>query len=97
MSFGRLKAALRGIINRRDLTDALAGDFVNRAISELERGVRLGAMEQLLVANQWDGTSGALAIPATYLELGDIFTEDGPLTRVEKREFFNTQQTGRRP
>lgn len=97
MSFGKLKAALRGIINRRDLTDALAGDFVNRAVDEVERVVRLAGMEQLLVADNWSDGSGAILIPSTYLELVDIFTGDGPLMRVEKREYFETPKDGPRP
>ena len=88
MSFGKLKRALKGIINRKDLTDELAGDFINRAIDEVERVARLGAMEQLVEAEDWDGTRNSLAIPTGYLETIDLFTDAGVLRMVTKDQFF---------
>ncbi|WP_375272846.1 hypothetical protein [Sphingomonas sp.] len=88
MSFGKLKRALKGIINRKDLTDELAGDFINRAIDEVERVARLGAMEQLVEAKDWDGTRNSLAIPTGYLETIDLFTDAGVLRMVTKDQFF---------
>ena len=95
MSFGKLKTALRGIINRKDCTDALAGDFVNRAIREIERVCRVGPMEQLVEASTWDGTKNNIAVPSTYIELIDIFTNEGTLRQVSKDELFRTCPEGR--
>ncbi len=94
MNFGKLKAALKGLINRKDLTDALAGDFINRAIDEIERTLRITAQEELLVADQWDGTSGTILVPNDYLELSDIFTDSCVLRAVEKPEFFRHRSDG---
>lgn len=94
-TFGIIKAGLRGIINRKDLTDALAGDFINRAIIEVERVCRIGALEQLLQTAKWDGTENSLAIPQGYLETIDLFTDEGTLLLVSKDQYFSQPATGK--
>lgn len=95
MSFGKLKSHLRGIINRKDFTDELAGDFINLGIKEVERLCRVGPMEALSELSVWDGTKHTLTIPSNYLELIDIFTDAGTLHQVDKDTFFKTCNTGR--
>ncbi|MBB3910168.1 phage adaptor protein [Sphingomonas desiccabilis] len=94
MSFGKLKTALKGIINRKDLTDELAGDFINRAVTEMERILRVGSMEALLQAT-FDGTSNTITIPSAYMELIDMFTAEGTLEQVDKDRFFRECPEGR--
>lgn len=95
MTYGKLKAAVRGIINRRDFTDQLAGDFINRAITELERVLRVGSMEQMFSSSAWDGTTRSLAIPSSFLEVIDLFTEEGgTLLQVSKDAYFAQRDTG---
>lgn len=94
MNYGKLKSALKGLINRKDLTDALAGDFVNRAIDECQRIVRLAPNEALLVADDWTNGNNSILIPDNYLELVDIFTDEGVLENVEKQRFFRTRNEG---
>lgn len=89
MSFGRLKTRLRALINRKDLTDVLAGDLILDAISELERLLRIGPMETVFLQNTiWDGTKNAFAVPASYIELINLFTEEGELTQVDLHAFL---------
>lgn len=95
MSFGKIKTALRGIINRKDLTDELAGDFITRAVREVERVVRIGPMEQLLEASGFDGERHTVPIPSNYLELIDMFTQDGTLRQVTKDQLFAHRNEGR--
>jgi hypothetical protein len=95
MSFGKLKRALQSLINRKDLTDDLAGDFINRAVDEIERQLRIGPMEALLEASSWDGTANSITIPSNYLQLIDIFTDGGTLRLVDKDAFFCSSTTGR--
>lgn len=94
MNFGKLKAALKGLINRRDLTDALAGDFINRSIDEAQRVVRIAPNEALLIADDWSDGNNAILIPGNYLELVDIFTDDGVLESVDKSRFLRTRSSG---
>ena len=94
MNFGKLKTALRGLINRTDLSDQLAGDFVVRAISDLERGLRLGPMERVLETLPFNGTTNFISIPSDYLETIDVFTDEGELVQVDKSQFLREPTTG---
>jgi hypothetical protein len=94
-NFGSLKTALRGLINRKDLTDALAGDFVNRAIDEIQRTTRLPSQEALATATDWSNGNNQIAVPGNYMELISIFTDDGELKATEKQEWFRTRNEGR--
>jgi hypothetical protein len=97
MNFGDLKQALRGIINRKDLNDQLAGSFVNRGIKDLERLVRFGAIERVSEFSAWNGTSGMLKIPTDYLELIDLYLPGRQLLQVDKAQLFALRDTGQGP
>jgi hypothetical protein len=97
MSFGRIKTRLRALINRKDFTDTLAGDFVLDAISALERDLRIGAMETLVEVNTWDGTGNALTIPANFIEAISLFTDEGTLTYVDLDTFLASTGNGTVP
>lgn len=90
MSFAKLKRRLQALINRKDVTDDLAGDFVTEAVSDLERKLRIGPMEALVNRDEWDGTDNAVLIPAGYLEMINFFTDEGELTQVDLNEFLKT-------
>lgn len=94
MNFGKLKAALKGLINRRDLTDALAGDFINRAIDEAQRVVCIAPNEALLIADDWTDGNNAILIPGNYLELVEIFTDERVLQNVDKTRYLHTGTAG---
>jgi hypothetical protein len=96
MSFGKLKRRLQALINRKDVTDELAGDFVTEAIADIERPLRIGPMEALMPLSAWDGVSNAITIPNSFLEVINIFTSDGELTQVDLSAFLNIakQSTG---
>lgn len=93
-NFGSLKTALRGLINRKDLTDALAGDFVNRAIDEIQRTTRLPSQEAMTSATDWSNGNNLILVPDNYMELISIFTDEGELTASEKTEWFRTRNVG---
>jgi hypothetical protein len=93
MNFGKLKTALAAIINRKDLTDELAGDFINRAIKDVERVVRIGGMERVLETPAYDGISNTLMIPNDYLELIDLFMADRQLIQKDKAAILRDTST----
>ncbi|MFC3214607.1 phage adaptor protein [Novosphingobium panipatense] len=95
MSFGRLKTRLRALINRKDLTDELAGDFVLDAISAIERVLRIGPMEILLVKSDWDGARNAVSLPPNLLETITVFTEKGELDFADLDSFLKYEGTGK--
>lgn len=88
MTFGALKLRLAALINRKDVTDALAGSFVTEAIADLERKLRIGPMERLLSETTWDGETNALPVPHGFLEAINFFTDDVELTQVDLAAFM---------
>jgi hypothetical protein len=82
MTFADLKAKLRGLINRSDMTEELAADFIRQSQIRLERLLRLSFMEKFVTFNV-DRDDGAFRLPADYLELIELFTDNGQLERVD--------------
>lgn len=93
MTFGSLKTALKVLINRKDLTDELAGDLVQRGIADIERELRIGPMEVVVESDPFDGTANSLLIPDGYLELIDLFTTDRQLTQEDKAGVYGNEGT----
>lgn len=74
MTFAVARSDLQTILNRRDLTDAQTNVFLKKGIRRINREVRCPAQETTLT---WtcDGTP-FITIPADYLELIALFTND---------------------
>lgn len=87
MNYGDVKTYLRSLVNRTDLTDASASQFVQQAQDRLERLLRPSFLQRF-VDFTLDGTSGDFKVPADMLELCDLFTDDGELTRVDVTEWL---------
>ncbi|MBB3692999.1 hypothetical protein [Sphingomonas sp. BK580] len=93
MSFGKCKRRLQSIINRRDLTDALAGDFITDAIADMERKLRIGCMETMLTQGEWDGERNAIIVPTGFLEGINLFTDTTELVQVDIAQFLAMRET----
>lgn len=93
MSFGRLKTRLRALINRKDLTDELAGDFILDAMGALERALRIGPMETTMVKQDWDGTHNAMRVPVNFIESITLFTDEGEKDFVDLNAFLKADKT----
>jgi hypothetical protein len=97
MSYGRIKRRLKALINRKDLTDELAGDFVLDAIAVLERDIRIGPMEIVIDKSDWDGTLNAFPVPPSFLGMINIFTDDGGLEQVDLDTLLSAPKNGQCP
>jgi hypothetical protein len=82
MNYGEVKTYVRSLINRTDLTDALAVQFIQQAQDRLERLARPSFLQRF-VSFTLDGTGGDFRVPADLLELMDIYTDHGELSRVD--------------
>lgn len=82
MNYGELKTYVRSLINRTDLTEDLAVQFIQQAQDRLERLAR-PAFLQKFVEFTLDGTGGDFRVPEDMLELIDIYTDNGELERVD--------------
>jgi hypothetical protein len=97
MNFGDQKARLRALINRKDLTDQLAGTFITDALTDIERELRVGPMEQLITVADWDGSVNAIPVPGNYLETINIFTDDCELDQADISSFLKLRASGKGP
>lgn len=97
MNFGDIKVRLRALINRKDMTDQLAGTFVTDAMADLERDVRIGPMEIVLTQDVWDGVKNALIVPSNFLETINIFTDDVELEQKDISQFLKIPDEGGKP
>lgn len=82
MTYAEIKAKLRGLINRSDMTDALAADFIYQAQVRLERRLRTSFMQKFVSFNP-PRDDGVFRLPTNYLELIDLFSATHELTRVD--------------
>lgn len=89
MNYGEVKTYLRTLINRSDVTDTLADQFLQQAQDRLERLLRTSFMQRF-VNFTLDGTSGDFRIPTDYLEHIGMFTDYGLIRRVDLTEFLRT-------
>lgn len=95
MSFGALRRRLKALINRKDFSDDLAGDFVRSAITDLERDLRIPAMEKLADNDTWDGTKNFWMVPGDMIEPIAMFTDTAQLRKCSLEQFIAAaDQTG---
>ena len=97
MSFAKAKRRLQLIINRKDLTDALAAEFINDSMADLERNLRLGGMEVVLTQQDWDGVKNEVIVPPGYLETLNFFTDTKELTMCDLSVFLALEDQGGEP
>lgn len=87
MNYGEVKTYLRTLINRSDMTDDLAVQFLQQSQDRLERLLRSSFMQKL-VSFTLDGTGGDFRVPVDYLEHIALYTDDGQVTRVPIAEWL---------
>ena len=97
MSFGKLKRRLQALINRKDVTDQIAGDFITDAVADLERQVRIGPMETILEQSAWPEGRNAMVIPNNFIESINLFTDSSELVQVDLGEFLAMPDVGGTP
>lgn len=92
MNYGEAKTYLRSLINRTDVTDALAIQFIQQAQDRLERLLRPSFLVRW-VDFTLDGTGGDFRVPNDYLELIELYHDDGQLSRVDVAEWLRYPST----
>lgn len=87
MNYGEVKTYLRTLINRTDVTDALAVQFIQQAQDRLERLLRTSFLQKLS-SFTLDGTGGDFRVPTDYLEHIALYTDNGQVRRVPISEWL---------
>lgn len=94
MNYGEIKEYLRKLVNRKDLDDTLAAQFIQQSQTRIERRLRTTAMENY-VSFTVDGNS--FAVPADFLEIIDLWSGDRELERVDMSRLVRQMNTQGEP
>ena len=85
MNKGEIRAHFKALLNRSDITDALADTFIDQGITRIQRSLRVPSMEK---KHTYTFTSSAsqVNLPADFLEAIDVYFADQALSRIPMRE-----------
>mgnify|MGYP000108232928 CR=1 FL=1 len=85
MNKGQLRTHFKAVLNRSDITDALADTFIDQGITRIQRSLRVPSMEK---KHTYTFTSSAsqVNLPADFLEAIDVYFADQALSRIPMRE-----------
>lgn len=86
MNYGELKTHFKDLLNRSDVTDALAGTFIDQGIGRIQRQLRSPMSERTLEYNISSQTS-SVTLPADFLELISLYHSNTELTRITMNRY----------
>lgn len=93
MQLGELRTHLKNLLNRSDITDALADTFISQGIARIQRSLRIPAMEKTHTYNLAAETS-FVAIPNDYLEGIELIYDQHVLQRIPVAEIQDLRKAG---
>ena len=85
MNKGNLRTHFKAVLNRSDITDALADTFIDQGIARIQRSLRVPSME---TQNTYNFTSQTtkVTLPSNFLEAIDVYYGNRALTRLPMRD-----------
>jgi hypothetical protein len=95
MNKGELRTHLIALLNRNDLTNALADTFIDQAVHRITRILRIPSMEKTQtydVANDVSGVS-TINLPIDFIEPIDVYSEGKALVRLPLHEMVEAQKS----
>lgn len=93
MNKGQLRAHLIALMNRSDLSNALADTFIDQSLTRINRTLRIPPMEKQVEYNLNAATS-FLTLPNDFLEVIDVYQGDKVLDRITMREMIPLREQG---
>lgn len=94
-TFADLKTDLIELLARTDITDDLAGAWINRAVDRVERVAEIPSMEAVVEATLTDAAT--VDIPSDYISLQDIYSDGYGLEKMSHSQLLQISETGPRP
>ena len=93
MNLGAIRIHFKALLNRSDITDALAFTFINQSISRIQRTLRIPSMEK---THEYtiSAATGEVLLPNDFLEGIDISYANHTLTRLPMGEMLDRKNTG---
>lgn len=85
MNYGQIRTHFKALLNRSDITDALADTFIEQGIARIQRSLRIPSMEKQ--HNYTFSTQTTkVTLPSDFLETIDLYFQNVALTRLPMRE-----------
>tara|TARA_X000001382_G_scaffold68556_1_gene47621 strand:- start:2845 stop:3453 length:609 start_codon:yes stop_codon:yes gene_type:complete len=85
MNKGNLRSHFKAVLNRSDITDALADTFIDQGIARIQRSLRIPSMEKKHTYTISSSTD-SVVIPSDFLEAIDIYFDGKVLARLPMRD-----------
>ncbi len=86
MNYGELKTHFKDLLNRSDVTDALAATFINQGITRIQRQLRSPLSERTLEYTITSQTPH-ITLPADFIELINLYHTTQELTRITMNRY----------
>lgn len=93
MNFGELKTYLTTLINRKDVPNALAGQFINQSIDRLTKVLRPPFL-QTVSAYSFNTATEVLSIPPNFIELMNLVSTETELAQVDMSTLVRKRAAG---
>ena len=93
MNKGQIRTHFKAVLNRSDITDALADTFIDQGIARVQRTLRLPSMEK---AHTYTFTASTdhVFLPNDYLEGIDFHSDSHALVKLPAGEMLDMKKTG---
>lgn len=93
MNLGNIRTHFKALLNRSDITDALANTFIDQGIARVQRSLRIPSMEK-----QYNysvvGATTFITLPNDFLESISVYYDGHQLAKVTLQEILERQKTG---
>jgi hypothetical protein len=96
MNYGSIRTHFKAVLNRSDITDALADTFIDQGIARIQRTLRIPSMEAKHTYNI-SSLINQVVLPSNFLEAIDIYYDNRVLTRIpmtEMQQLKDANQSG---
>jgi len=92
MNLGQIRTHFKALLNRSDITDALANTFIDQAIARIQRSIRIPSMEKTHTYTITASTPSVL-LPNDFIEGIDLSFASHTLDRLPMSEMLNRKST----
>lgn len=82
-----IRNQLKALLNRNDITDAIADTFIDQAVARIQRTLRVPSMEKSLIYVTTADAADLLVLPNDFLQQRDLFWKNGTLTFKPLNQF----------
>ena len=93
MNLGNIRIHFKALLNRSDITDALADTFIDQGIARVQRSLRIPSMEKQYNYSITSPTT-SVVLPNDFLEAISLYFDGRQLAKVTLPEILERQQNG---